>query len=162
MPAEKSLRRGSPYRDGSEDLAQMDVERKPILLVEDEPAIRDALAELLVHLGARVELAADGEAAWGLLADEGLRPGLVLLDLFLPRLDGLALLGRLRADARFRSLSVVTMSAAVKETPPGADGHLEKPFAFERLREVVLPHCRSSEAAPRGRGSAPGVAPPVW
>jgi CheY-like chemotaxis protein len=140
-----------------------EVDRKPVLLVEDDAAIREALAELVVHMGARVELAADGEAAWGLLADEGLRPGLVLLDLFLPRLDGLALLGRLRADARFRSLLVVTMSAAVKEPPPGADGHLEKPFVLERLREVVLPHCRPSEAAeaPR-RGSAPRVAPRAW
>jgi DNA-binding response OmpR family regulator len=142
----------------------MDEDRKPILLVEDDRAIREALAELLVHMGADVELAADGEAAWGLLAEEGLRPGLVLLDLFLPRLDGLALLGRLRADARFRSLSVVTMSAAVKEPPPGADGHLEKPFDLERLREVVLPHCRPSEAADasRERRSAPRFSPRIW
>ncbi len=115
--------------------------RTSVFLVEDDPGIREALVDLLELLGARVEVAVDGEDAWELLREGGLHPGLVLLDLFLPRLDGVALLGRIRADARLRSLTVVTMSAAVKECPPGADAHLEKPFDLERLVSVVRACC---------------------
>lgn len=136
----------------------------PVLVVEDDPGIRDALSDLLAYMGVRVEIAEDGEAAWALLDGAGLRPGLVLLDLFLPRLDGLALLGRVRADARLRALVVVTMSAAVKERPPGADDHLEKPFDLERLRRLVLPHChRGAPGDPaRDRGAAPVPRPRPW
>jgi DNA-binding response OmpR family regulator len=133
--------------------------RTTVLLVEDDAGIREALADLLDLLGARVVVAEDGEGAWALL-DGGLFPTLVLLDLFLPRLDGLALLGRIRVDARLRSLTVVTMSAAVKECPPTADAHLEKPFDIERLVEVVRAHCRP-EAAGRAWELPPAARPPL-
>jgi DNA-binding response OmpR family regulator len=120
--------------------------RKTVLLVEDDAGIRESLADLLDLLGARVIVAEDGEDAWTLLHDRRLYPTLVLLDLFLPKLDGLALLGRIRADARLRSLTVVTMSAAVKECPPTADAHFEKPFEVERLLEVVRAYCRPKDA----------------
>ncbi len=125
--------------------------RTTVLVVEDDLGIREALADLLDLLGARIVIAEDGEDAWTLLHDRGLFPTLVLLDLFLPRLDGLALLGRIRADARLRSLAVVTMSAAVKECPPSADAHLEKPFDVERLLEVVRSYCRPDDARRRAR-----------
>lgn len=133
--------------------------RRTVLLVEDDAGIREALADLLDLLGARVVVAVDGEDAWALLHDGGLYPTLVLLDLFLPRLDGIALLGRIRADARLGSLTVVTMSAAVKEPPPTADAHLEKPFEFDRLVDVVRTYCRPEArrpwvGAPGGRSPA--------
>jgi CheY-like chemotaxis protein len=133
--------------------------RTTVLLVEDDAGIREALADLLGLLGASVVVAEDGEDAWARLHDRGLYPTLVLLDLFLPRLDGIALLGRIRADARLRSLTVVTMSAAVKDPPPTADAHLEKPFEFDRLVDVVRTHCRPEArrpwaGAPSGRSPA--------
>lgn len=138
---------------------EMPLSRTSVLLVEDDPGIREALADLLELLGARVEVAVDGEDGWEILHDAGLRPTLVLLDLFLPRLDGVALLGRIRADARLRSLAVVTMSAAVKERPPGADGHLEKPFDLERLVSVVRAFCPPQAVEPgRAQRMAAGQA----
>lgn len=131
--------------------------RAPLLLVEDDAGIRQALEELLQLLGVRVVSAVNGEDAWTLLHERGLSPALVLLDLFLPGLDGVALLGRIRADARLRSLAVVTMSAAVKERPPLADAHLEKPFDVERLLAIVRAHCRQDvpwAATRAGRAAA--------
>jgi DNA-binding response OmpR family regulator len=136
--------------------------RAPVLLVEDDAGIREALGDLLELLGVRVVVAGDGEEAWALLYDAGLYPALVLLDLFLPRLDGIALLGRIRADARLQSIRVVTMSAAVKERPPLADAHLEKPFDIERLLAVVRQHCRPDLARSWGRtpaGPSPAAGP---
>jgi DNA-binding response OmpR family regulator len=140
---------------------EMPLSRTSVLLVEDDPGIREALADLLELLGARVEVAVDGEDGWELLHDAGRWPSVVLLDLFLPRLDGVALLGRIRADARLRSLAVVTMSAAVKERPPGADAHLEKPFDLDRLVSVVRAFCPPQGAAPgRTERLAAGQAAP--
>lgn len=137
--------------------------RAPLLLVEDDAGIRQALEELLELMGVRVVSAVNGEDAWTLLHERGLSPALVLLDLFLPGLDGIALLGRIRADVRLRSLAVVTMSAAVKERPPLADAHLEKPFDVERLLAVVRQHCRQDILHPWAgtrAGGRPAAAAP--
>jgi DNA-binding response OmpR family regulator len=107
-----------------------------ILLVEDDPGIREGLSELLSMAGAHVEVACDGVEAWDRLI-EGRRPSVILLDLFLPRLGGEALLARIRATSTMARLSVVTMTAAMLPPPAGADDHLCKPFDIGRLLAVV-------------------------
>jgi CheY-like chemotaxis protein len=110
-----------------------------ILLVEDDPAIRDSLAECLAIEGYAVESVTNGLEALRRLA-RAPRPGLVLADLAMPVMGGAELLKRLRADPALSGMPVVLMTAAL---PPGeagvvgADGYLAKPFEIEELFAVV-------------------------
>ncbi len=116
-----------------------------ILLVEDDLAIRDSLAECLEMEGHRVEAAADGAEAIRRLAAPP-RPDLVLADMVMPVMGGAALLRRIRAEPALAGLPVVMMTAAL---PPGeagalgADAHLAKPFEIEDLFAVVGRFCRA-------------------
>jgi CheY-like chemotaxis protein len=97
----------------SEHAERPDGERPRILVVDDNADMRDYLRRLL---GARhrVEAVADGEAA--LAAIETRVPDLVLTDIMMPRLDGMDLLARLRADPRTNTLPVIFLSARAGET----------------------------------------------
>ena len=106
-----------------------------ILVVEDDPAILAGL-EAKLHLeGYDARLAADGEEARALLSDEPF--DLVVLDLMLPKLDGMSLLRWLRKQSR--TLPVLIVSAKGRETEKveglraGADDYLAKPFGLEEL-----------------------------
>lgn len=76
-----------------------------VLVVDDEPDLRNLLARVLEHQGFVALEAASGEQAWGFLND-GLVPAAILLDLVMPGMGGLAFLQRLRADPRFADLPV--------------------------------------------------------
>src|ERR671934_1172820 len=98
------------------------VERKSVLLVEDNPDDRDLTLRAFERHNLRdaVEVAEDGEAALQYLHAPGpggqLRPlpDVVLLDLKLPRLDGLEVLRRLRANERTRDLPVVILTSSLR------------------------------------------------
>ncbi|MGC1577212.1 MAG: response regulator [Beijerinckiaceae bacterium] len=120
----------------SEHEERLDGERPRILVVDDNADMRDYLRRLL---GARhrVEAVADGEAA---LAAIDIRvPDLVLTDIMMPRLDGMDLLARLRADPRTKTLPVIFLSARAGEESrieglhAGADDYLIKPFSAREL-----------------------------
>jgi two-component system response regulator ResD len=106
-----------------------------VLLVDDEPMVREVLARYLSREGFQVETAPDGEAALQALA-EG-TPDVVLLDLMLPRVDGLEVFRRLRAS---RPTPVIMLTAKGEEADRvlglemGADDYVGKPFS---PREVV-------------------------
>lgn len=106
-----------------------------ILLIEDDRGILAALGERLGREGYRVLSAEDGEAGRALLLDEPV--DLVVLDLMLPRLDGLSLLRWLRT--RTTSLPVLILSAKGSEEEKveglraGADDYLAKPFGLKEL-----------------------------
>jgi signal transduction histidine kinase len=107
-----------------------------ILVVEDEPQVRRMLALLL---GARwnVELADGGEAAWRLA--RAAPPDLVISDVRMPGMDGIALLRRLRADATTQTVPVILVTARAGEQETiagleaGADDFLIKPFSAREL-----------------------------
>lgn len=82
---------------------------KTILLCDDEPAIMKAAEFKLRGAGFRVLTAGDGEAAWEVACREC--PDLIISDCQMPRLDGIGLLRRLRADSRFASLPVIMLTA---------------------------------------------------
>jgi two-component system phosphate regulon response regulator PhoB len=84
-----------------------------ILVVDDEYLFRAPSSMVLRQAGYAVDCAATGEEALKLL--ESVQPDLVLLDLMMPGMGGLAFLRRLRADERFAALPVVVLSA-------GSDG----------------------------------------
>jgi CheY-like chemotaxis protein len=110
-----------------------------ILLVEDDSAIRDTVAECLTSEGYRVSAAEHGAEALARLA-EGLRPALLLLDLVMPVMNGAELVERVRAEPRLSGLPVLLMTAAI--SAPGAvlpevDATLVKPFDLDDLLEAV-------------------------
>jgi two-component system nitrogen regulation response regulator NtrX len=108
-----------------------------VLIVDDEESIRRSLAGLLSDEGFEVGLAADGEAALGLLREEGAEIDVVLLDIAMPGRDGLAVLEQLRSAGS--DVPVVMMSGhgtietAVRATRLGAFDFIEKPLSAEKL-----------------------------
>ncbi|PMS19650.1 DNA-binding response regulator [Trinickia dabaoshanensis] len=106
-----------------------------ILLVEDDALIGDGLRHGLRREGFAVDWAQDGEAAS--LALRTTSYGLVLLDLGLPRQDGLTLLSRLRRGNDATPVIIITARDAVPDRvaglDSGADDYLVKPFALEEL-----------------------------
>ena len=89
-----------------EILADVMASEKDVLVVEDDPSLRQALSDILRARGFRVRQAADGAAALSMIA--GRPPGLVLLDLGLPEVDGYEVLDRLRESGRSIPVIVVT------------------------------------------------------
>jgi len=115
---------------------------RPILLVEDDAAIRDTVAECLQAEGYGVHALARGAEALEWLRRE--RPALLILDLVMPGMNGAEVLERLRADPVLRDLPVVLMTAALptRNAPlPSADTILTKPFELEQLLAAVAQHC---------------------
>jgi two-component system response regulator MprA len=106
-----------------------------ILVVDDEPAVRDSLDRALRLEGYHVDLAADGAEALSSLADES--PDAVVLDLMMPRVDGLEVCRRMRAAGDRTPVLVLTARDAVtdrvKGLDAGADDYLVKPFALDEL-----------------------------
>lgn len=107
----------------------------PVLLVEDDDGLREALRDTLEHAGFRVIAAADGASALDLLASTD--PALVLTDVKMPRLDGHGLLERvrqIRPDLPVVMMSAFgTVSGAVQALRGGAVDYLEKPFERSEL-----------------------------
>ena len=124
-----------------------------VLIVEDELALRLALRDALAGEGFEVLEAADGEAGLALALREA--PELVLLDLMLPKKDGLSVLRALRQD-RLAS-AVVILSARGEEFDRvqgfeyGADDYVVKPFS---TRELLL---RLRAVLARSSGATPGL-----
>ena len=106
-----------------------------VLVVDDEPMVREVLARYLELEGFAVATAEDGEAALSAFGAE--RPDLVLLDLMLPRIDGLEVFRRMRAAS---AVPVIMLTARGEETDRivglelGADDYVTKPFS---PREVI-------------------------
>lgn len=109
-----------------------------ILVVDDDPHIRELLLFALERNGLRAEEAADGEAALTAIARSP--PDLLVLDINMPRLDGLEVCRRLRADPRFAGLPILFLSSRADEVDRivgielGGDDYVVKPFS---PREVV-------------------------
>jgi two-component system response regulator MprA len=106
-----------------------------VLVVDDEPAVRDSLERSLSFEGYDVSVARDGLEALDLVASA--RPDIVVLDLLMPRLDGLQAVRRLRAGGDDLPVLMLTArdgtSDRVLGLDAGADDYLVKPFALEEL-----------------------------
>ena len=125
-----------------------------LLLIEDDRVFRDLVAAAMGRAGYQVTTAVDGQA--GCDALEKANPELILLDLAMPRMDGLSFLRRLRAQEKWTAVPVLVISAnssaAETAVSQGAQGYLLKSrFSMPELLEVA----RSvMEAASRRRPSA--------
>ena len=119
-----------------------------MLVVDDEPMVREVVATYLRRDGLRVEEAADGPSALAWLADH--RPDLVVLDIMLPGTDGLTILRRLRAEGQ---IPVILLTARTEEADRvlglelGADDYVVKPFSPRELAARVRTVLRRSGPA---------------
>lgn len=128
-----------------------------ILVVEDDPQIRDVVRITLECAGYRVETASDGAAALAHL--EQRRPDLIVLDLMLPEVNGIQLAERLRERRLHPSVPILVLSAAPQLVYKAgwieADACLGKPFAVEALLDEVARLTGSGRAGdPHGFGPA--------
>lgn len=121
-----------------------------VLLVEDDPSLREVYAEVLRDEGWTVHSAGDGVEALQLLSD-GADPCVAVLDLRMPRMDGWELTDRLRDSADWRDLPIVVVAAhyRVQEEARrlGTRWWLQKPVDIGRLVEVVTDACTTRSAA---------------
>jgi DNA-binding response OmpR family regulator len=106
-----------------------------ILVVEDEPRIAADISAALAAAGYVADVADDGESAW--FRGDTQEYDLIILDLGLPRLDGLAVLKRWRAAGRQMPVIILTArglwAERVEGIDAGADDYLPKPFQMEEL-----------------------------
>ena len=109
-----------------------------ILIADDEAAITTGLSAILEDAGYIVEVVGDGQKALEMLSAE--RYGVVLADLKMPRLDGLALLGELQARAIPTECIIITgqatVDSAVQAMQQGAYDYIEKPLNAEKLNRL--------------------------
>jgi len=112
----------------------------PILVVEDDPGIRQGIADFLGFEGYAVDVAVNGEEALSYLKVR--RPSLVVLDLVMPVMNGPQLLKRLRDEGIAAGVPVAIMTAAMPgaSSLPVADAYLSKPFDLDELLQVVGRH----------------------
>jgi len=112
---------------------------RDVLIVDDDPDIRDALGECLRFEGYGVHAAVDGRDALDRL-EFGLKPDVILLDLMMPVLNGFDVLQALRKRPDWKSIPVVVVSANrgyEAEDLEGAVSILRKPVNVDRLLAVV-------------------------
>jgi CheY-like chemotaxis protein len=111
-----------------------------VMVVEDDFAIRETLRELLEEEGYRVAWASNGDEALTQLR-RGTFPGLILLDLMMPVMDGTAFRSALRLDPELAGIPVVVISAdsglEEKASTMAVDGYLAKPFDLVALLDTV-------------------------
>jgi two-component system response regulator ResD len=118
-----------------------------ILVVDDEPIVREVLTRYLEKDGFEVDAAADGEAAIDLFASR--RPDLILLDLMLPKVDGFEVFSYIRSGS---TVPVIMITARDKETDRiagldmGADDYVSKPFSPGEVVARVRAVLRRSDA----------------
>jgi DNA-binding response OmpR family regulator len=131
--------------------------RGSVLVVDDEPTIAEVVSRYLERAGYRTRIASDGPQALEAASDQ--RPDLVVLDLMLPRIDGLEVMRRLREQDRDR-IAVILLTAKGEESDRviglrlGADDYVVKPFSPAELVARV-------DAVLRRVDTAPSQEPPI-
>jgi two-component system chemotaxis response regulator CheY len=123
-----------------------------VLIVDDDVVSRMMLMHMIDSAGSYDVLEAeDGEEAWRQL-DAGTRPALLFCDLRMPRLSGMELLARVKADERFAGLPFVLVSAAADGATMeqalglGANGYIVKPFDGDKVRGFLGSLARAEES----------------
>jgi DNA-binding NarL/FixJ family response regulator len=135
-----------------------------LLLVDDEPGLREAVQAYLEDSGFKVDVASNANQGWELVQQK--LPDLVITDVMMPQVDGYQFLKRLREDPRFKALPVVFLTARGMTTDriqgyqAGCDAYLSKPFDPDELVAIVqnLLLRREASKALGGDGETPDIA----
>jgi CheY-like chemotaxis protein len=130
-----------------------DSNKPTVMIVDDSADIRAMLRHWLEASGCRVVEAADGKQAVALARRA--RPDLILMDLYLPELDGAVAVARIREQQGLESVSIVAISAygdagigAQLSSDPqaaGFDDYIRKPFGAEKVDELLKKYLRKSQ-----------------
>lgn len=131
----------------------MKTDELEILLVEDDPADVELTLHALRHnnLANRIEVVRDGEEALDFVFRRGAfktrsvdhQPKLILLDLKLPRVDGIEVLRIVKGDPRTKAIPVIVLTASKEERDMvqsyqlGVNSYIQKPVDFDQFRETV-------------------------
>jgi CheY-like chemotaxis protein len=115
---------------------------RPLLVVDDDADLREAITEVLRDAGYEVIVATNGRHALQVLAQSDPLPRLVLLDMMMPVLDGAGFLAEVRGHAQWGLIPVLVFSASARPNLKelGAAGWVRKPVDLEALLEVVARH----------------------
>jgi CheY-like chemotaxis protein len=111
----------------------------PVLIVDDEFDIREAVRDVLASEGYEVLTAVNGREALDLL-DHPPRPCVVLLDLMMPVMNGWQVIEALRSRSDLSDLPIVLVTAS-DSRPKDVAGLIRKPFDLDRLLSTVERHC---------------------
>jgi len=117
---------------------------RPLLVVDDDADLREALEEVLRDAGFEVRGACNGRHALEVLGAMPVLPGLILLDMMMPVLDGGGFARTMRQAPEWRDIPVLVFSASANARQVaeeiGACGHLRKPVDVDTLVEAVHRH----------------------
>lgn len=123
-----------------EDVPSSETAARHILVADDDEDVRDTLAAMIRHLGHRVQVEVDGASALQAVLKASVPPRLVLLDIAMPRLDGLTVAAHLAALPSRPRVVLVTGGAVdctrVRDLD-GVDDVLLKPWSFADLQRVL-------------------------
>lgn len=136
-----------------------------LLLVDDEPGLREAVQAYLEDSGFEVHVASNAQEGWELL--QQISPDLVISDIMMPQVDGYQFLQQLRDDPRFQALPVIFLTARgmtadrIQGYQAGCDAYLSKPFDPDELVAIVenlLKRQAANRDATSGDGETPNIA----
>lgn len=128
---------------------------EPVLIVDDNPQNLKLAKVILVAEGYEVRTAIDAEDALKIL--ESFTPALILMDLQLPRMDGLELTRRLKADPARRDIVIIALTAYAmkgddrKAFAAGCNGYIAKPIDIDALPRMVAEHLARRAVPEDGR-----------
>jgi DNA-binding NarL/FixJ family response regulator len=135
-----------------------------LLIVDDEPGLRQAVQAYLEEEGFKVDVASNAREGWDML--QKLSPDLVISDIMMPQVDGYQFLKQLRDDPRYQTVPVVFLTARgmtsdrIQGYNAGCDAYLPKPFDPDELVAIVtnLLDRRAAVTKPSGDGETPDIA----
>ena len=137
----------NPGMEIAQEITEHSVSSKAlrVLVVDDDPSVRDLVARHLGRDGYRVETAADGQLA--LAKAKNFVPDVITLDVLMPHFDGWAVLNKLKHDPELKNIPVIILSITEDRKlgfSLGASEFLTKPVDHEELRQVVAKHLPGS------------------
>lgn len=134
-----------------------------ILLVDDEPGLREAVQAYLEESGFTVHVASNATQGWELL--QQVSPDLVISDIMMPQVDGYQFLQQMREDPRFKAMPVIFLTARgmtsdrIEGYQAGCDAYLPKPFDPDELVAIVQSLLnRRAAIQSSGDGDVPDIA----